>query len=95
MRVGYSAVMPADATKPEANATVRLRVQVFDALTASQGAHTEMDRAHLIGIHLTTMYRIKLGQMTPRLDLAMRIADQLGVRVEDLFELVDADEDVA
>ncbi len=81
--------MAANATATDANAPVRLRVEIFDALAAAKGARTEMERAWLIGTHLTTLYRLRHAQHVPRLDLAMRMAARLGVAVDDIFELVE------
>lgn len=76
-----------DAAKDTAK--VRLRVKVFDALAAAKGADTNAARARLVGTHRATLIRLRQGQIVPGLDLAMRIADQLGVAIEDVFERVE------
>jgi len=68
---------------------IRLRTDVFDTLTEQRGATTDTARAQLCGMDRTNLLRIRHGQ-TPSLELAMHMAGQLGVRVEDLFEQVSA-----
>lgn len=65
---------------------VRLRVSVHDALAARRGAHNITAQAALHGIHRSTMFRLRSGDRMASLDLAMRMAADLGVPVEVLFE---------
>jgi DNA-binding XRE family transcriptional regulator len=66
--------------------SIRLRTDVFDALAANL-AGTEQDRARLIGLDRTTLYRIRRGRVVPTLDVAMRLAERLGTTVDELFEV--------
>ncbi|WP_431895793.1 hypothetical protein [Micromonospora haikouensis] len=66
---------------------IRLRADVFDSLTAERGAATDTARARLCGMDRVNLLRIRKGQ-APSLELALHMADRLGVKVEDLFEAV-------
>lgn len=66
---------------------IRLRTDVFDALTLRKGATSEVERARLLDINRTTLYRIRIRRVTPTLQLAMRIADRLDSTVDELFEV--------
>lgn len=70
-----------------ATARIQLREDVFDRLTAERGAATDVDRARLCDMDRGNLIRIRKGQ-SPSLELAMHMAGQLGVSVEDLFEQV-------
>lgn len=65
---------------------VRLRLPVYDSLTAARGAHTPTEQARLHGISRAHMYRLRKGDREPKLDLAMKMAADLGVAIEVLFE---------
>lgn len=64
---------------------IRLRTEVFDNRTEALGATNDSARARLCGMDRTNLLRIRNGQ-TPSLELAMHMADRLGVKVEELFE---------
>lgn len=64
-----------------------LRADVFDMLTTKLGATTDVERARLIGVDRNTIGRMRARRFAPRLALAMRMAEQLGTTVDDLFEL--------
>jgi DNA-binding XRE family transcriptional regulator len=66
---------------------VRLRADVFDTLAGHQGAENEGDRARLVGIDRSTLYRIREGEVTPKLETALRMAERLGTTVDELFEV--------
>lgn len=66
---------------------IRLRTEIFDNRTEALGATNDTARARLCGMDRTNLLRIRKGQ-TPSLELAMHMADRLGVTVEDLFEQV-------
>lgn len=72
-----------DATQP----TIRLRADVFDELASKQGATNEIERARLVAVDRTTLYRIRECKVTPTLKVAMQMAERLGVGVNDLFEV--------
>lgn len=69
---------------------VRLRVEVYDRLAAAKGYTTVVSQAALHGLDRTHMYALKAGDNVPRLDTAMRIASDLGVPVEAIWERVAA-----
>lgn len=66
---------------------IRFRADVFDLLAEKAGAEGESDRAALVGIDRTTLYRIRQGQVTPTLPVAMQMAMRVGAQVEELFEV--------
>lgn len=68
----------------------KLRLEVYDALSATRGARTVAAQAEMHGIHRATLFRIRSGERTPSLELAMKMAADLGTTVEALFELADA-----
>lgn len=70
----------------KSDAMVRLRLEIHDSLAARKGAHNVAAQAALHGIHRSTMFRIRSGERMASLELAMRMAAQLGVPVEVLFE---------
>lgn len=79
-----------DASAARSGARVRLRVDVYDVLAAEvAGVTTPVDQAKLHGISRAQMYRIRSGDWQPSLPLAMRMADDLGTKVEVLFEQVE------
>jgi len=65
---------------------IRLRVDVFEVRTAILGAENDVARARLCDTSRTNLIRIRNGQ-TPSLELAMHMADKLGLTVEQLFEV--------
>lgn len=79
------------ATPPSTDATsdqrvaLRLNVDLFDRLMARLGATSPQERAALLGIDRATYYRWRGGK-TPDLGTAMRVANQLGTRVDKLWQ---------
>ena len=73
-------------TEAPEDSRVRLRTDVFDALTADRGAKTNEARAELFGVNRSTIVRLRHGHFEASLALAMRIARKLGVNVEVLFK---------
>ncbi|WP_435233321.1 helix-turn-helix transcriptional regulator [Micromonospora aurantiaca (nom. illeg.)] len=73
-----------DSATPPA---VRMRADIFDKLAETHGATNDAERARLVGIERTTLYRIREGKVVPKLETAMQIAQRLDVTVEDLFEV--------
>lgn len=59
---------------------------MFDAQTRKLQATTDVDRARLCGMSRENLSRIRNGQ-TPSLELAMNMANSLGLTVEELFEV--------
>jgi DNA-binding XRE family transcriptional regulator len=58
---------------------------LFDELTAKKGAITDQERADLIGVPRSQLYRYRAGRFSPQLALAMHMAQVLGTSVERLF----------
>lgn len=84
------ATQKSDGTSIRDDADVRLRIEVYDALAAARGATTVVAQAKLHGVHRATLFRIRSGERLPSLELAMRMAADLGTTVEALFEQVPA-----
>lgn len=53
---------------------------------------TQEDLARRVGVRRQTILAIEKGHYVPSALLAFRIARELGMRVDDLFELVDGEE---
>lgn len=70
-----------------ATSQIRLRGDVFIARAKELGADNDVARARLCGMDRGNLRRIRLGQ-TPSLELAMHMATQLDLTVEQLFEQV-------
>lgn len=68
-------------------AVVRLRIEEYDRLAAEKGASTVMAAAALHGLARTRIFDYRAGRKTPRLEVAMKMAADLGTTVEKLFEL--------
>ncbi|MDR7278898.1 hypothetical protein [Catenuloplanes atrovinosus] len=66
--------------------SVRLRVEVFDALMAGRGHRTVAAQADALGVNRSTLFRLRAGETVPNLDLAMTMAAVAGTKVEALFE---------
>jgi DNA-binding XRE family transcriptional regulator len=65
---------------------LRLNVDLFDRLAARHGATTQQERANLIGVDRATFIRWRQGYTAPSLDTALRIAEQLGARIDKLWQ---------
>ncbi|HEY8452718.1 MAG: hypothetical protein FWJ87_01030 [Micromonosporaceae bacterium] len=61
-------------------------MSVHDALAARKGALNVREQAALHGIHRSTMFRLRSGERVASLELAMKMAADLDVPVEVLFE---------
>lgn len=66
---------------------IRLRSDIFRALTAERGATSIGEQVALTGVSRATLYRIRAGH-PPSLANAMRMAEALGVPMNVLFERV-------
>lgn len=75
-----------DVPTSKDDADVRLRLEVYVALAAKKGAETVVSQAALHGVHRATLFRIRSGERSPSLELAMKMAADLGTTVEALFE---------
>lgn len=67
--------------------TVRLRVEIYDALAASKGHRGVEAQAAWHELARSAMYRLRGGGV-PRLDTTMRMAADCGVAVEVIWERV-------
>lgn len=65
----------------------KLRIEEYDRLAAKKGASTVTAAAELHGFGPTRLFDYRAGRKTPRLEVAMRMAADLGTTVEKLFEL--------
>ena len=79
-----------DATQARPDIAARLRVEVYDQLAAAKGYTTVTAQAEWHGLNRTTMHALRAGDNVPRLDTAMRMAADLGVAVEVIWERVAA-----
>lgn len=50
---------------------------------------TQAELADLVGVTRQTIHSIESGKYNPSIELALRLARELGLAVEDLFELDD------
>jgi putative transcriptional regulator len=53
------------------------------------GGMTQEELADMVGVTRQTVISIEAGRYNPSVGLALRLAAAFGVRVEDLFEVVD------
>ncbi len=80
-----------DTKSPTGDVIARLRVPEYDRLARSKGVTSVAAAAQLHGSARTRLFDYRAGRKTPRVDVAMRMASDLGVRVEDIFELREAE----
>lgn len=78
-----------DASSQSTDGSVRLRTEVYDALAADKGYRTVESQVGWHGLTRSNWFRIRAGG-PPRLDTAMRVAADLGVAVEVIWERVPA-----
>lgn len=82
-------VTPAEPNRGiRAASRIRLRADIFDARCVELGATSASARAELCDMTLRNLLRIHNGQ-TPSLELAMHMADKIGLTVEQLFEQIE------
>lgn len=74
-----------DAPAQTSDARVRLRVDVYDALAAAKGKRSVAAQARWHEVGRSTLFRLRAGEM-PSMDTAMRMAADLGVAVEVIWE---------
>jgi DNA-binding XRE family transcriptional regulator len=77
---------PVDASATRVDVPVRLRVEVYDVLAAAKGYRSVEAQAKWHGLNRGTLFDLRAGNTQPRLDTAMRMAADLGVAVEVIFE---------
>lgn len=81
------ATQKSDAETPQSDgADIRLRLEVYDALALQKGKKTVVAQAAMHGVNRSTLFRIRNGERSPSLELAIRMATDLGTTVEALFE---------
>jgi transcriptional regulator with XRE-family HTH domain len=66
-------------------ANIVLNIELFENLTRSMGCENDSHRARSLGIHRTTLARLRARTQTPSAELMYDLAEQLGVGVESLF----------
>lgn len=71
-----------------ATSPVRLRAGVFDERCEVLGIMTEVAKAEFVEVDRSTLHRLRRGSLSPRLEVAMRFASALNLKVEDLWEEV-------
>ena len=69
---------------PEGELSNNVRRMRFD-----NGEMTQQDLADRVGVTRQTIHSIETGKYNPSIELALRLARELGTAVEDLFELDD------
>ena len=55
---------------------------------------SQMDRADIVGTTRQTITSIEVGKYTASLPLAYKIARHFGLKIEDIFDFTDIDEEV-
>lgn len=78
----------ASTTKVDAPEAVRLRVDVYDALAHAKGYRTVESQANWHGMNRDNLFRLRSGKRQPMASTAMRMAADLGVAVEVIWERV-------
>jgi DNA-binding XRE family transcriptional regulator len=76
-----------DTENREVDARVRLRVEVLDALMNVKGIRSVAAQARELGVSRSNLFRLRTGDIEPRLELAMKMARLAGTTVEALFDL--------
>lgn len=72
-------------TQPATDAIPPFNGELFDRRCAELGATSEVQRAALVEVSVTTLHRFRKGDMGPRLSVARRFASRLCVNVDDLW----------
>lgn len=72
---------PGNAT----DASTAFNAELFDRECAKRGATSTEAKAALVGVDWSTIHRFRTGEIGPRLQVARRIAQRLGVSVDDLW----------
>jgi DNA-binding XRE family transcriptional regulator len=88
------ATLNSDAPSPRGDVVASLRVEIYDRLLAAKGITTVVAAAELHGINRTNLFDYRAGKSRPHLTTAMRMADDLGTTVDELFELRSESADV-
>jgi DNA-binding XRE family transcriptional regulator len=70
---------------PATVATGRIDFELFDAKCADKGALDDVARADLVDVDRTTLWRWRNGRQAVSLEAAVRIADRLEVKLDDLL----------
>jgi transcriptional regulator with XRE-family HTH domain len=66
-------------------AKIKLNVGVFDEVTTAMGAGNNAARARMLGVHRSTVVRLRAGSVEPSADVMYQIAEKLGVPLTALF----------
>lgn len=67
------------------DAMVRLNTDLFEQRCQALDLVTEEQKATHLGVNISTLHRFRKGEMGPRLEVARRFAQRLGVTVDELW----------
>jgi DNA-binding XRE family transcriptional regulator len=67
---------------------VQVHWPAFDKAAEDLGASTDEEKASLVGVNRTTLYRWRTGVMRPSLGRALDLAHRLRLDLDQLFERV-------
>jgi transcriptional regulator with XRE-family HTH domain len=81
------ATLNSDAPSQQDDVVARLRVDEYDRLAAAKGVTTVVAAAELHSLNRSLLFDYRSGRKSPHLSTAMKMAADLGVTVEALFEL--------
>jgi DNA-binding XRE family transcriptional regulator len=62
---------------------------LFDRITSAKGAKTIDEKAALVGVHRSTIFRLKADEIEPSLALASSMTEALGTKIDRLFPLTE------
>jgi transcriptional regulator with XRE-family HTH domain len=65
--------------------TIVLNVPLFDQIMANLGCKTDEQCARELGVHRSTVSRMRANECTPSGEVMFQVAEALGVKVEVLF----------
>lgn len=63
----------------------RLDAELFDRRCEELNAATEEQKAALVGVNASTLWRFRQGEMGPRLEVARRFAKALDLTIDQLW----------
>ena len=80
-------MLATDSRTSATDTTRRLNRKLFDRLARARGAETVDQKAALVGIHRSTLLRMRseTRPLDPSLNLAAQIAERLGTKIDRLF----------
>jgi transcriptional regulator with XRE-family HTH domain len=66
-------------------AKIKLNVGIFDEITAAMGLGSDAAVARMLGVHRSTVLRLRAGSVEPSADVMYQIAEKLGIHVTVIF----------